>query len=308
MRKPALAAILGASFAFPALAADWLSLPNDQSYWQKAGYAKMVGPLHLPTNAEQTDVIQVWLKLPEGAKVSAQRIFDSRESRFTLVYPAGTIASRVEFQSDGASVGDVRGARIDQDGKTIFHVYEPSPLASPGEIVGYEWPRQDDAADAAAGQRLAHLYFPRGDEPRLPGFLKHNRCLGCHQENAPSPAVITSPLQYQSDSRGFLQTPSVLSDEITVRNHREWDLNADDRFVTVTCSGQPVKAVTRAGMRGYACPNGVAPMGRLDVAAALAAGEQHAKDLCASRRYLFDHMDDGARAAFAPAFTECGIR
>jgi hypothetical protein len=52
---------------------------------------------------------------------------------------------------------------------------------------------------------------------------------------------------------------------------------------------------------------GGCPVAHYDVAAALAAGDAHARAVCASRRALFAAMDGAARAAFADAFDVCGI-
>jgi hypothetical protein len=92
-----------------------------------------------------------------------------------------------------------------------------------------------------------------------------------------------------------------------VRDHRIRDLNADDPYVTVWCGNEPVHATVSGAARWYVCPGGQAPLGKLDLAAALRARDPHALQLCASRSYLYRHMDERAREAFAQAFQECGI-
>jgi hypothetical protein len=59
------------------------------------------------------------------------------------------------------------------------------------------------------------------------------------------------------------------------------------------------------GTRRPACPGNAAPIGVLDVASALVAGDEHANGVCASRGALYARMDDEARRAFAAAFDVC---
>ena len=94
-----------------------------------------------------------------------------------------------------------------------------------------------------------------------------------------------------TDDAGFYGVLGVLADAAPLEDHRPRDRNADDPFV----------AIARPG-------DGGVPRAALDLPRALAAGAPHAAAVCRSRRYLFDHMDPDARAAFAPAFSECGIR
>jgi hypothetical protein len=110
-----------------------------------------------------------------------------------------------------------------------------------------------------------------------------------------------------SDARGFFQPIATLQDWMTVRNHRAVDLNANDRFITVYCGNQPTRAKWNAnvGALWYECPQGQAPIGKLNMAAALQARDPHALQVCESRAYLYKHMDEKARAAFASAFSEC---
>lgn len=286
-----------------------MSRPNRLSFWKDSGFQEMVGPLHLPTDASQKDTIEVWLKLPDTGKVTAQLINDSLEERYTLVYPPGTIADRVEYQKgDPSGVGDVRGARIDENGATRFHVYETVPKTDFSMLQGFEWPRVGDVADVVAGDALAWLFYPSAESKVRNQFRELNHCGKCHQENAPIPSTTLGDFRYESDSRGFFQPLTVLSDEVTVRNHRPRDLNADDPFVTVYCENQPVKALTNAsGARWYECAKNIAPVGKLDIVAALKAKDTHAQALCQARRYFFEHMDDSARAAFGAAFRECQI-
>ena len=298
------------AFRMPALGAPTgpiLKVPNQVDYWKNEGFEKMEGPLRLPTDGSETDIIQVWLKLPENAKLTAQRINDSQEDRYTLIYPPGTIADRIEFEIGSGGVDDVRGSRIDVDGSPLFHVYETAPGTDQSWLEGYEWRRSDDVADVIAGEALIKLLYPHASQGVKNHFRQLNHCGACHEPNAPSPLTTASPFRFESDTQGFFQPITVLQNEMTVRDHRSRDINADDPFITVWCGNQPTKAVVSGMDRWYSCPNEQAPVGKLDIVAALAAKDAHALQICESRAYLFRHMDDNAQAAFAPAFEECKI-
>lgn len=285
-----------------------LRMPNDRDYWKNNGFVEMVAPLRLPSNRQGTDIIQVWLKLPEIGRITAFRVNDSQEDRYTLVFPPGTVADRVEFDSPIFGVGDVRGARIDANGNSIFHVFERAPSFDYHQLVGYEWQRKDDLADVAAGEALVALFYPNANEAIRNQFRQLNHCGACHLQNAPAPVSFASPFRYMSDAEGFFQPISVLQTEMTVRNHRPADLNSNDRFITVYCGTQPIRAKWNEWAIWYECPQGQVPVGKLNMAAALQARDPHALQVCQSRAYLFKHMDEKARAAFAPAFAECSTR
>ena len=66
----------------------------DQSHWRGHGFALMMPPVRLPTTHDGRDVIQVWLRVPEGQKIHARDLPD--QARHTLVFPPGTRSDRVE--------------------------------------------------------------------------------------------------------------------------------------------------------------------------------------------------------------------
>jgi hypothetical protein len=287
-----------------------VKLPNDINYWKNNKFAKMVGLLQLPSDKAGSDRIEVWIKIPKGQVVTVRGL--PWQDRYSLVYPAGTIADRVELADN--RIEDVRGARIDDEGHTLFHVYEPAPKKNQNKIFGLEWLREDDPqksniADEVVGRALVKLYYPTPEKvnpKEIESFLRHNRCTNCHMPDV-SRAKTSPFLRYESDSRGFFQPLTVLEDRISVRDHRAWDLNADDPFVTVWCGDKKTAALTDGEKRGYKCENSVSPEGTLDTSAALDAGNAHALDLCAARKYLYDHMDEKARSAFSVSFQACGL-
>jgi len=290
-----------------------VQIPNDLHYWENAAFAEMVPPVRLPSDKDHLESIRVWLRIPENQKISVSWI--ESQSRYSLVYPPGTVADRVDSSRDQVGtpegVDDVRGARIDERGDTIFHDFQQVPGESRDLLMGYEWKRDGDQADKQAADALVKLFFPPGnnwDPSVIRHFRQLNKCSACHEPDAPSPTTTAPPFRFESDSRGFFQPMTVLQNSMTVRDHRDWDLNADDPFVTVWCGDQQTSAVTEGDSRKYECPGGVAPVGKLDITSALKEHDPHAQQVCSSRAYLYQHMDGKAQDAFESAFADCEIQ
>jgi hypothetical protein len=302
--------------------------PNRISYWQQSGFVEMVPPLRLPTDKSTDDTIQVWLRIPDDGKVKVQWLPD--QQRYTLKFPNGTVADRVESvhnEHDAMQVvngiDDVRGARIGADGRMWFHVYEPVPGQAKRWLQGYAWLRSSSQGDALAGDSLIKLYYP--DAPasahaEMQDFRILNQCALCHVINQPAPTKVPDAsifngltlapgtiVNMMTDADGFFQPITVLTDRMTVRNARPWDLNADDPFITVWCGSQKTTAVANGDQRGYTCPDNGVPIGKLDMPAALEHKNKHALQVCDARKYLYAHMQEDGRKAFAASFLECGI-
>ena len=92
---------------------------------------------------------------------------------------------------------------------------------------------------------------------------------------------------------------TVLESQITVRDHRPWDMNADNSFVTVWCGSQQAHAIVQGRFRSYECPDGIdRPGGTPRRGPGFSSpSDPHTQQLCESRKYLFEHMDDLAREA-----------
>lgn len=302
--------------------------PNRLSYWQQSGFVEMVPPLRLPTDKSTDDTIMVWLRIPAGSKITTQWLAD--QNRYTLKFPPGTVADRIESvknEHDAMHVvngiDDVRGAKIAADGKTWWHVYETVPGQSTQWLRGYAWLRGGPAGDDRAADSLIKLLYPGAPasaQPEIGDFRKLNQCGLCHLINQPAPTQVPQNsifngmtlapgtiINMMTDADGFFQPITVLTDSMTVRNARLWDLNADDPFITVRCGDQITKAVSHGDNRGYTCPDRGVPIGTLDMVAALKHQDAHALQVCAARKYLYAHMDQQGRKAFASSFAECGI-
>ena len=330
-----LAVLLG-SVCASALAAQDIQLhavqiPNDPGYWRDAGFVDMVGPMRLPTDKSIGEHIAVWVRLPKDGKITVRWLPDQK--RYTIKFPPGTVADRVDSSKEEhdamqvvRGVADVRGARIGADGRIWFHDYEPVPGEPVKWLKGYEWLRTGPAGDDRAADSLIRLFYPGAPakaKDEMAEFRRLNQCGACHLVDRPAP--ITAPARTWprglntsspppdsvfplTDADGFYQPITVLTDTMVIRNHRPWDLNADDPFITVLCGGQKTEAITEGDQRYYRCADGGVPTGRLDMAAALKHEDPHALRVCAAREYLYEHMDAEGQKVYKNFYAECRSR
>jgi hypothetical protein len=301
----------------------------DHGSWAKQGFVEMVPPVRLPSDGTARDEIEVWLRVPEGARIRGKKLPDGRA---TIEFPPGTIADRVESwgyarSDDGAgwkySVTDVRGTRIDaKTGQEMFHVFVPTGPEPLARLVGWEWPRGDRLQERAATSFLiSHLETLRtiqdrglpqsADERRalIENYRRNNNCAKCHAHDKPAQVNRPRGIHRATDASGFYVPLSVLMDTVPLEKHRARDMNVGDPFMTFACPNGdgPVLAEGAGGARDFRCLEGGAPAGTLDVRKALAANDARTVAMCKSRAYLHARMDDAGRALFADAFSACGL-
>lgn len=325
-----------------------VKLPNRQSHWPDAGFVDMVGPMRLPTDKSIKEHIAVWVRVPKSGIIRVTWLPQQKRYTLLFPpgtvadrIDSGHDAKQAMMTVNGIS--DVRGARIGPDGHTWFHDYEPVPGTSGRWLEGYEWRRAGPAEDDLAADRLIKLFYP-GAPARAKGemnvFRRLNQCGACHRLNRPVPTLMpgarrthaghaldtvvsqtsmskpaTSPgsprphaVLPMTDADGFFQPITVMTDTMVVRNHRRWDLNADDPYITVKCGDEKTTAITRGDDRYYACADGSVPTGTLDMVAALGHGDPHALKVCKARTYLYGHMDAVGRKVFRRFYEECRAR
>ncbi|HVY44381.1 MAG TPA: hypothetical protein VHB21_00825, partial [Minicystis sp.] len=277
--------------------------------WIADGYIELVPALRLPSHVNGVDRIEVWLKVPEGAKISAKHL--DAQKRWTLVYPKGTIADRLEMP-DGEHIADVRGTELGDGGAEYFHVYRPDG----GKMKGFIWKRDDDAQQTEATRVLLdHVQHDEHVAGREVELIKlNNACGPCHaHEREEHTKQVRNQPNRATDAAGFFVPETVLRDRGVVERHRPREMNVGDKFVQFSCvaadgtESKPKMVVHKDGMRWPICDDGTNPVGTLDVAAGLAAEDIHVVRLCKSRQHLYERMDATARDAFASAFKECKI-
>jgi hypothetical protein len=263
-------------------------------WWQRQGFAAMVPSIHLPTTHDGDDLIQVWLSIPNGARIDAERLRDSgREpARWSLVLPPGTRADRAEYSRvegpgarqatqfvDGPGVSesdwtlmDVRGTRVLADGTQEFHVLRPINGEVHAPLRGWAWRRGDLGARREATERLIALAREARrpidrdpmDSEGLAALRRLNDCARCHQPRMPrvsrADAGGERSIERASDNLGFFVITTVLSDSGVVADHRPDDLNHEDPFVQVRCGDQPARLTGKDNYERFTCPD--APAGQ----------------------------------------------
>ncbi len=278
-----------------------LSRPSvELAQWKEAGFVELVPPIRPPTSADGSDRISVWLRLPSAAQIITDR--SSGEPRLRM--PSGAELDRVEVTQRGdlttAEVEDVRGTTFGPEGES-FHVFRRRDA----ELWGLEWARGDAVAQRAADQALA-AGLPPAARGRL---VELNQCAGCHTPDKPAATrVAESTLPHRkTDASGLYHPQSVLERETPVEFSRPNDPNLADPFVRFRCATGGLSVREAGGSKSPRCSDGSVPLATLDLQRALAAGDPHAQAVCASRKFIWEHLDELGRVAFADAFSDCGI-
>lgn len=292
-----------------------VGIDDGAGHWSSRGFVEMTPPVRLPSDDAETDRIAVWLKVPDGALVAVRK---DANGHTELRFPPGTTADRVEsFRTpSGDAVVDVRGETIIDQG-VLWHVFVPTADTASATLVGWEWRRDDASAQQFATDALvAHLQKTKTlhevKQVRarvVEDYRKNNDCGRCHRPDRPENLEDPRAIHRATDDSGFFVPMSVLVDTAPLETHRPRDMNADDPFISLECpeGRQPILDENDNGARRWRCPDGRVPVGTLDVKAALKQRDAHAQAVCASRKYLAQHMDAAGRASFASALAECGI-
>ena len=275
--------------------------------WKTQGFVEMVPTLMPPTTPESDERVTVWLRFPENEKWHVR--WSTSQGIRVPTYPVGTDVDRVDLLSSNGQwrIADVRGTSI-LPSEQEFHVLRPSP-SSLGQLAGFAWNRDDGAGQKAATRDLVALSCG-ASRTEVASLAKRNSCTDCHARDKPARhEEVDDDLPVRpTDFAGFYEILSVLRDESEVNDTRGRDVNVDDPRVHLHCaSGDAV--VDRNGMRvtvGCAGSRDV-PVASYDLQAALESGDDHARAVCASRRYLFEHAADDAKTAFFAAFRECRL-
>jgi len=249
------------------------------AWWADHGFHRIGPPAHLPSSSPDHAQVEVWIRVPEDARVGlAQR----EDGVWVTDWPPGTIADRVEYRGEGDArrVVDVRGTRLDEAGAPVDHLYRPQNRDPPGgTLVGYEWPAHDANAREAATDALVRR---TGRE----SLRKKMDCVGCHvplrpDNRRPKEHGVVSR---GTDADGWFTPTTVLRDAVPVETYGRYDPNVPDPLVSATCGAEP------AGLAGdgarWHCPDGVVPLATRDVARGRATSDPATRALCASRAWL----------------------
>jgi hypothetical protein len=284
-----------------------LEIDAAKSYWLEAGFVEMVPPVPLPQKPGTR--ISVWLRLPPGGQIEAQ----PRGDRVLLRYPAGTVAARVgETGGDGSRawrVTDVRATRLEASGVQFFQNFRPAPGSS-NTLVGFEWRRGDARGSSDALDGIASLVRATSPEPDLHALARARAthdCAGCHVLARREARTLgeLGEVHRAADADGLFLIQTVLEGRAPLETYAPIAASVGNPYVDFRCDDTPA-TWTRGKRKQLVCPQKRVPVGYLDVARGLRDGEVRIRGLCASRRYLFDHLNDFGRTIFKRQREECG--
>lgn len=269
---------------------------------------ELVPAIHPPTSADGRVRIVAYLRLPQGTTLRIR----GGDGAPTLEVPAGTLASRIEALADRDGgeapssswrVLDVRSISFGPNGEEL-RLLRPR---KGGGLTGLTWPRSEEGARQAVAA-IANLFEERtfaasedADERGAAAahLVRINNCASCHiadRREDRSPAAL---VQKHTDASGLFQVLAVLAAEGPFEHYRPHNPNETAPFVKAWCGDVAVPVSTSV------CPDGLRPLGRLDLPRALAAGDAHALRVCVSRRALAERMDAAGRTAFRAILAEC---
>jgi hypothetical protein len=281
--------------------------------WRREGFVEMAPTIRVSIATGGGAETRVFLRLPEGARVTTGGARGPG-----LLFPPGTESDRVSYVlapgGQARWIDDVRGTRWGDDGTEYFHVYLPRDEREGSPLVGVEWRRDDPEQERQATDWLVdwvrtHRSPTDGDtmsEAQAARFRRLNHCQWCHVADKPEATSATDRLPpWPTDGRGLYSPLAVLSPHAVLSNTPSFDdPNARDPFVKTRCPDGATHLEGRPGYHWFSCPSGV-PHGERDLLAAMQAADDYAGRTCQARRYLVSHMDDPARALYAPTLQPC---
>ena len=280
-------------------------LPGGDAHWRDAHYTELTPTLLPPGDAADRLDVQVWAWLPAGALID----LDSDEG-VELLFPVGSVLDRVE--RIGTEVVDVRGTELTAAGPR-FHVYRESAASTlvgaswaPGDEVGFDRVRR--AFEALSGEGGLFAPGERGHDARyreasLARFVITLDCASCHRPGlADARSTEARTVRRGTDASGMFVPRGVLVDDAPLETYRP-RLENDPRFASLVCDdGRALDGATDSSAR---CADGTFPHWHFALSAALSAQDPHALRVCASRRWLVDHMSPRARARFGSTLVAC---
>lgn len=295
-RGAALRAVVGAATAAMAMASgcgDATVRPVDLDD-PLHHFARTAQPIAVPLSVPQPadGDVTVWLALPAAG--TPHRV-EAPDGRTVLAYPPGTVADRVEAAGHGAArrIVDVRGTRIDADGRRWHHVYRATRRDPDAALIGVEWPAGDAAAQAAAADALiARLTAAGVTGAGVSDAVRAKLdCDACHQVLRPDGVALGEHgvVARGTDAAGWFTPSAALDPEAygPIEAYGARNPASTDPFVEVTCpNDQPPDVFAGRPV----CPDRAVPVGRLRLAEALAARDDHAEAVCRTHAWLVDAL------------------
>ncbi len=296
----------------PAVDRVWIEEPEPHF---ERGFVELVPPIALPSSHPDLAQVRIRAKLPVNGEID---LVDGPDGE-VLAFPPGTQMERLEWVGSGSerSLTDVRGATIDDDGSVWHHNYRRTRLEANAPLVGYRWRADDASAHDRAVERLvaevaelppAVTMSAGGRGAYLDGLRGKAACAKCHVPARPRNDVAGAHglVNRGTDASAFFTPQTVLTDSVVLEDYGRFDPNLDRPFVTFSCldGGAPKRRQGRSNRVRLVCEGSVA-VGHFDLEAALLAGDEHARRVCASRLAQAEHLGDRALDKFERAIRMC---
>jgi len=289
-----------------------LSIPDAREYWAKQGFVELVPPVHLPSSSAAKDQVEIWARVPEGGEISGPAEVVFGQTPPALLFPPGSVLDRVEYADMNGKrfVVDVRGTRIDDEGKQWFHVYRRGAEG----LFGFEWARSDEGAHGRATAALVAKLAKEAPAKRMAEAQRakflgsvegKNACAACHVLSRDSNLRQGEHgiVNRGTDASGFFTPWTLLAPEIPLERYGGHDASESDRHTTIRCP--PGVKPTAAEDGRKRCASSEVPMATYDLRQALADEEARALRVCTGRRYLMGHMSSTLRGALAAVASDC---
>jgi len=291
--------------------AEAVEITTPLTFHEREGFTALSPPAHVPSSDAAGDQVTIWLALGEGPITTT-----TLEGRSVLAWPEGTRADRVEMagRGDARFIADIRGTTLTEDGPR-FHVYRPSARQPRAPLFGARWPGDSAEAHAEATGYLAERigksdpvasWKPAARKAEVQGFRQKNACLPCHDPGRPDNE---RPGQHGivnrgTDGSGFFTPATLFEDDVPLEQYGSFDHTVEDPLVDIRC-GEEILSSTQRKKWNRRCDNGRAPRALWRWDRAWSQAPTRAKQRCAQAKWLFEHMDDGAREQVAHFFDNC---
>ncbi|MDX2012757.1 MAG: hypothetical protein SFW67_21335 [Myxococcaceae bacterium] len=258
-----------------------------QSFWRDQGFVPLVPAVPLPTSSDGRMRIEVWARLPDGARLS-------HDDRGRPVFPPGSEVIRLELwrtrpePAPGLWVlADARGTRLEPSGLQRYSLRRPMRLAPGSTWVGAEWAgdrhRTVSEGVLAGFQRALKL-----DDGAVQRLRTQNQCPACHQPNLEQGPP---PIRRGTDGHGFYVPATILAKTTPIEAYRDREPHGPGLDVKCNDGAEARVVTTPEGGWHHECGPQAFPLGTVD--RPRLAGEllAHLAAHCASERWLSAHGD-----------------
>lgn len=292
-----------------------ISILDSDHYWQASDFIRLYPAVRFPTNPDATDLIRVYLRLPDKSLIDIDTTNDFARFKF----PVGTKLDRVEslLINGRPKVIDVRGTSVQTSGKQQFDLLRAMGPEPNARLEGFSWPAESRESQQSVDHQLKNwmpqTWLPKSasmlQEEQWHALLKVNHCSQCHDVNKnKSGWAETDSLPHRNtDTSGFFTPMAVFAEYAPLPETRARDLNLNDPYCDFICSdgSAPAYSGKNITFRPLVCADGSAVLVHRDIAAGIADNDDYSNKVCESRRYLISHMTRAAQEIYQSSLKAC---